>query len=238
MTTIHHGVKWARTNMVYSPTLFFFIVSGFLSAWLSFSIEYLMLKSWKMVRRDYLLGFPVGFGLLALAYVALDISYVYPLTDAWNLGRLLLGSWGFAFLAMTYFLRYHPAKRDNTGATTLGLATLSLLTIFSFASVIALPFTLLPYFLTAELGYRIVNLLLLGYVIYSLSKALKTQTELSSVVLGFTFLAIEQCSLLLNTINREFVWPVVFAELVRIVGLLILAVFLVRGFQSGTRRAA
>ena len=99
------------------------------------------------------------------------------------------------------------------------------------------PFTLLPSSLTAELAFRVVNVLLLGYVIYSLSKALKTQTELSSVVLGFTFLVIEQCSLLLNTLDRAFVWSLVFAELVRIVGLLILAIFLVRGFQSGRRRA-
>lgn len=225
-------MKWACRNMVYSPTLFFFIVSGFLSAWLSFSIAYLMLKSWTMVRLDYLLGFPVGFGLLALAYVALDVNYVFPLTNAWNWERLLLGSWGFAFLAMTYFLRYHPAKGEGAGATNLALATLAVLTVFTFASVIALHFTLLPSSLTAELAFRVVNVLLLGFVIYSLSKALKTQTELSSVVLGFTFLAIEQCSLLLNSLDRAFVWSLVFAELVRIVGLLILAVFLVRGFQT------
>jgi hypothetical protein len=223
--------------MAYSPTLIFFIGSGFLSAWLSFSIAYLMLKSWTMVRHDYLLGFPVGFGLLALAYVTLDINYVYPLTNAWNWERLLLGSWGFAFLVVTYFLRHGAAERDDTPATSLALGTLGVLTVFSLALVVILPFTLLPSFLTTELAFRVVNLVLLGYVIYSLSGALKTQTELSSVVLGFTFLAIEQCSLLLNSLDRAFVWSVVFAELVRIVGLLILAIFLVRGFQSGTRRA-
>jgi hypothetical protein len=223
--------------MVYSPTLIFFIASGFLSAWLSFSIAYLMLRSWTMVRHDYLLGFPIGFGLLAFAYVALDINYVFPLTNAWNWERLLLGSWGFAFLAVTYFLRHGPAKGDDVGAMNLALGTLSVVTIFSFALVMLLPLTILPSFLTAELAFRGVNVVLLGYVIYSLSRALKTQTELSSVVLGFTFLAIEQCSLLINTLDRAFVWSVVFAGLVRIVGLLILAIFLVRGFQGGTRRA-
>ena len=193
-----------------------------------------MLKSWTMVRRDYLLGFPVGFGLLAVAYVVLDVNYVFPLTNAWNWEGLLLGSWGFAFLALTYFLRYHPVKGEGTGGMNLALATLSGLTVFSFALIIALPFTLLPSFLEAELPFRMVNLLLLGYVIYSLSRALKAQTELSSVVLGLTFLAIEQCSLLLNSLLPAFVWPVVFADLVRIVGLLILVIFLVRGFQTRT----
>jgi len=218
--------------MVYSPTIFFFIASGFLSAWLSFSIAYLMLKSWAMVRWDYLLGFPVGFCLLALAFVALDVNYVFPLTNAWNWGGLLLGTWGFAFLALTYFLRYHPAMGEGTGAMSLAFGTLSVLTVLSFALVVALPFTLLPSFLAAELPFRVVNLLLLGFVIYSLSRALKAQTELSSVVLGLTFLAIDQCSLLLNSLAPAFVWPVIFAELVRIVGLMILVIFLVRGFQT------
>lgn len=218
--------------MVYSPTLLFFIASGFLSAWLSFSIAYLMLKSWAMVRQDYLLGFPVGFGLLAVAYVMLDINYILPLANSWNWGSLLLDTWGFIFLAVTYFLRYGPSKREDSGAVNYVLATLSVLTILSFVSVILLPDSVLPSFLTAEFGFRLLNVVLLGYVIFSLSRALRTQTELSSVVLGFTFLAIEQCSLLLNSLDRSFVWSVVFAELVRIVGLLILAVFLVRGFQG------
>ena len=218
--------------MVYSPNLLFFIASGFLSAWLSFSIAYLMFRSWTTVRRDYLLGFPAGFGLLAFSYVALDINYVFPLTNAWNWERLLLGSWGFAFLAVTYFLRHGAAGRDDTPATGFALGTLGILTLFSFALVVILPFTLLPSFLTTELAFRVVNLVLLGYVIYRLSGALKTQTELSIVVLGFTFLAIEQCSLLLTSLDPAFDWPVVFAELVRVVGLLILAIFLVRSFQT------
>ena len=217
--------------MVYSPTLIFFIVSGFLSAWLSFSIAYLMLRSWRVVRQDYLLGFPVGFGLLALAYVVLDINYVYPLADAWNLERLLLGSWGFAFLAATYFVRYGSVKRDWTAAANFSLATLGALAAISLALVLILPFTILSSYLGT--GFVLVNLFLLSYVIYSLSRALKAQTELSTVVLGFTFLAIEQCSLLLNSLVPAFLWPVVFGELVRIVGLLMLAIFLVRGFQRG-----
>jgi hypothetical protein len=218
--------------MVYSPAVVFFIASGFLSAWLSFSVAYLMLKSWAMARRDYLLGFPVGFGLLAFAFVALDINYLLPLTNAWNWERLLLGSWGFAFLAVTYFLRYGPGDREEGNTMKLAFVALGVLTGFSFILVVLLPSTMLPSFITAELPFRIVNVVLLGYVIYSLSRALKSQTELSSVVLGFAFLTIEQCSLLINTLDRAFVWPLVFAELVRIVGLLILTVFLVRGFQT------
>jgi hypothetical protein len=217
--------------MVYSATILFFVITGFLSAWLSFSIAYLMLKSWLLVRQDYLLGFPVGFGLLAFAYTALDINYVFPMTNAWNWERLLLGTFGFSFLAVTYFLRYGAKERDNSEAVRLALGVLGVLTICSFAPVFLLPESFLPSFLESESAFRIANLVLLGYVIYSLGQALKTQTELSSVVLGFTFLVIEQFNLLLHAFDRAFVWSVVFAELVRVVGLLILAIFLVRGFQ-------
>jgi hypothetical protein len=218
--------------MVYSPTILFFIITGFLSAWLSFSIAYLMLKPWAMVREDYLLGFPVGFGLLAFAYTALDINYVFPMTNSWNWARLLLGTFGFSFLAVTYFLRYGVKKRESYGATRFALVTLGALTSFSFALVLLLPPRLLPSFLESEFAFRVINLILLGYVIYSLGQALKAQSELSSVVLGFTFLVIEQFNLLIHAFDRAFVWAVLFAELVRVVGLLILAIFLVRGFQS------
>jgi hypothetical protein len=221
--------------MVYPPTVLFFIITGFLSAWLSFSIAYLMLKSWGMVRQDYLLGFPVGFGLLAFAYTALDINYVFPLSNSWNWARLFLGTYGFSFLAVTYFLRYGVKERESFGASKFALTTLGALTAFSFALVLLLPSELLPAFVESEIAFRIINLILLGYVIYSLSQALKAQTELSSVVLGFTFLVIEQFNLLIHALDRAFVWSVLFAELVRVVGLLILAVFLVRGFQRAVK---
>jgi hypothetical protein len=217
--------------MVYSPTILFFIITGLLSAWLALSIAYMMLKSWLMVRQDYVLGFPAGFGLLAFAFAAMDINYVFPLTNAWNWARLLLGTCGFSFVAVVYFLRYGSKERDDSGARRIALAILGVVTALLFVLVFLLPSTFLPFFLTAEFAFRVVNLILLGYVIYRLSQALKAQTELSSVVLGFTFLAIDQFGLLIHSVDVTFDWPVVFAELVRVVGLLVLATFLVRGFQ-------
>jgi len=84
----------------------------------------------------------------------------------------------------------------------------------------------------------VLNIALLGYIILNLNKALKTETGLSSVVLGFTFLTIDQCSLLLNTLDGSFVWSILFAQLVRIVGLFILTIFLVQGFQGTVKRVS
>lgn len=215
--------------MVYSPTLLFFIISGFLSAWLSFSVAYLMFKSWRMVREDYLLGFPTGFSLLALAYSMLDITYVLPLTNTGNWIRLLLSSWGFIFLAVTYHLRY--SSSNAIGPAAKSFVVLALLTISSIVSVSVIPPALLPSYLASELSFTIINLLALGYIIYNLNKALRIESGLSTVVLGFTFLTIDQYSLLLNTLDRSFVWSVIFALLVRIAGLLTLTIFLVKVFQ-------
>ncbi len=215
--------------MVYSLTALFVIVTGFLSAWLAFSIAYLMLKSWVMVRQNFLLGFPAGFGLLAFAYTTLDINYVFALANSWNWALLILGTCGFSFLAVTYFLRYHSAENEDFGAIVV--VALAVVAVFSFSLVILLPPNMLPPFQSWEFAFRVANIALLGYVIYSLGQALKAQTELSSVVLGFTFLAIEQFNLLFYSFDRAFLWSVVFAELVRVIGLFILVIFLVRAFQ-------
>lgn len=221
--------------MDYTPTLFFFIACGFLSGWLSFSVAYLMFKSWRMVRKNYLLGFPMGFSLLALTYAILDIGYVVELVNVWSWVQLLLGSWAFIFLAVTYFLRYDSSRVHNPSASLL-FAIIGIFTLATLAAVFVLPPELLSSYLTTELLFRIVNLAVLGYVIYSLNKGVKTETGLSNIVLGFTFLTIDQCSLLLNTLDRTFIWPIIFAQLVRIVGLLILTIFLVRAFERRTDR--
>lgn len=221
--------------MTYSPTLIFFIACGFLSMWLSFSLAYLMLKSWQTVREDYLLGFPVGFSLLALAYAMTDIAYVIALTNSWGLMQLFLSTWGFAFLAVTYFLR-SASRAGKGGAAHLAFATLGGLMVATLAAVFLMPVEFLPPHASAELAFRVVNLILLGYVIFNLNKALKVETGLSTVVLGFTFLTIDQFSLLANTLDRIFVWAIIFAQLVRVVGLLILTVFLVKSFERRMHR--
>ncbi len=97
--------------MVYAPTLLFFIASGFLSAWLSFSIAYLMLKSWAMVRQDYLLGFPVGFGLLAVAYVMLDINHIFPSGKLLELGEFASGHLGIHLPNCNIFSQVRAFKK-------------------------------------------------------------------------------------------------------------------------------
>ena len=207
----------------------FFFFAGFVSAGLSFSIAYLMLVSFRRVRSEYLLGFPIGFSLVGFSYALFGLSYLMPFPEdiaSWL--YLILSCYGFAFLAFTYLFR----KSNVTSVTRGPRFWYFLLVIFATVVVLAvfLSMSFLPSFQDADGFFRVVNLLFIGYIIYSLNQALKAQVELSSVVLGFTFLAIEQCSLLLWVLDQRFVWAFLFAQLVRIVGLAIFVTFIVKGF--------
>lgn len=141
--------------------------------------------------------------------------------------NLLLGVFGFAFLAATYFL-----KKTVSWAFVSKLPFLALLTISLIAFGVVMGYGF-PYswHQAAEPSFHVLNLIFLGYVIYSLNRALRKEMELSSVVLGFTFLAIEQYSLLLWSFDPRFTWAFVFAQFVGIAGLVVLVVFVMKGFR-------
>ena len=208
--------------------LLFFV--GFVSAGLAFSIAYLMLISFRAIRSDHLLGFPIGFSFLGISYLFLGTPFLLSLPEnltTWV--HLFLGSYGFVFLASAYFFKKRTSSGWSRNIPSLTFFVLSLGATFAvMIAVISLPTI---SYEVADGAFRVLNLGLLGYVIYNLNQALKDEVELSSVVLGFTFLAIEQYSFLLWSLARTFVWSFVFAQLVRIAGLVILVAFIMRGFQ-------
>lgn len=210
--------------------IFFF--AGFLSAGLSFSTAYLMLVSFRTIRSEYLLGFPIGFSFLGLSYAFFGISHILPmLADLASWLHLFLGSYGLAFLASSYLLKKGSVSSSSSGQlarwSLLALIVLGAFTVL----IVVLSTSIFPPYQLADALFRALNLGLLGYIIYSLNQALRTEVELSNVVLGFTFLTIEQYSLFLWTLDREFAWSFVFAQFVRVAGLAILTAFVVRGFQ-------
>lgn len=206
-----------------------FLTTGLLSAVLAFLIASLMFRSFSTIRVDYLVGFPAGFSLLGLSFIFFDLSYAVPLPNTISWAPFVLGSYGFAFLAMTYFLK----KRGGASSWSVR-QFFSILAILAVVTVLFISGSSLPpisSFQSVEIVFRVVNLVFLGYIIFSLNQALRTEAELSNVVLGFTFLSIDQYSLLLWALDPGFVWSLFFAQLVRVAGLVILAVFLVKGLR-------
>lgn len=211
--------------------LLFFL--GFVSAGLSWCIAYLMLISFRTLQKEHLLGFPFGFSFLGLSFASFGISQlmVFPENLASWLA-LLLGTYGYLSLCLSYALKNELAARstDSRMSDWVFFTLTVLVTIVVLAVLLSTP--MLPSYQLADSAFRIVNLGLLAYIIYSLDRALRARTELSSVVLGFTFLIIQQCIDLLWAGDRTFVWAFLFAQLVAFVGLLILVIVVVKGFRS------
>jgi hypothetical protein len=195
--------------------------SSVVSAGLAFSIAYLMLRSFRVTRRDYLLGFPIGFSFLAFSYLFFAVSTAAP--SVGEIARwldLFSATYGFAFIGGTYFLR----RRGTAGPLSRWLFSLAVLAILVVLLVeVVPPFGALPLYSAAAQVFLIVNLGLLGYIVFSLNQALKQSPhEVNFLVqTGFILLAFGQYSFLLWTLDQGF-WPFTLANLFRLAGLVAL----------------
>jgi len=176
-----------------------------------------------MTQRDYLLGFPIGFSFLALSYLFFAASTAAPaVNEIARWFELFSATYGFAFIGGTYFLR----RRGATGPLSHWLFSLAFLAIVVVILVeVVPPFGALPPYSVAAQIFLIVNLGLLGYIIFSLNQALKQSPhEVNFLVqTGFILLAFAQYSLLLWTLDQGF-WSFALASLFRLAGLVALLV--------------
>ena len=212
----------------------FFFVVGLLAAGLALTIAYLMFKSFKAIGREYLLGFSVGFVFLALSFGLFGASYMFAVAGAAtaSLVRLFLSSYGFGFIAATYSFKKRSTTRSSCGeAPRIVFVVLIVFAVATILLILMPSAPSLPLYEVGDEAFHVVNLGLLAYVVYNVNQALKTEVELSNVMLGFTLLVIDQYSLLLWALDSSFLWSLVFAQLVRIGGLVTLSTFMVRGFQ-------
>ncbi|MGA2790128.1 MAG: hypothetical protein ABSF00_05095 [Candidatus Bathyarchaeia archaeon] len=91
-----------------------------------------------------------------------------------------------------------------------------------------------PSYRTVDELFRITNLALLAYILFSLYQALKGERhEVGAMVLsGFVFLAGNEYSLLLWALDRG-LSSLVLAHVMQLAGLVTLAVALTKGFRKG-----
>jgi len=204
------------------------------SAALAFFIVYSMLTVFRATRKEYLLGFPVGFGFLALAYLAFGISFAVPsLEEVASWLHLTLVSYGFAFIVGTYFLKKRSFGR-SMGRVSVWLFSLLIVLAVMVVATIVLPSPMIvPPYRTVDELFRIANLILLAYILFSLYQALKDERhEVGAMVLaGFGFLAANEYSLLLWALDRG-VSSLVLGHVMQLAGLLTLAAALAKGFRG------
>jgi hypothetical protein len=193
------------------------------SAGLAFSIAFLMLRSFRVMRRDYLLGFPIGFSFLALSYLFLAMSAAFPwVSEVARWSDLFSTAYGFAFIAGTYFLR----RRGAIEPFSRWLFSLAIVAILVVVLVeVVPPLGALPAYGVAAQVFLVVNLGLLGYIIFSLNQALKQSPHEVNLLVqtGFILLAFGQYSLLVWTLDQG-VWSFALANLFRLAGLVALLI--------------
>jgi hypothetical protein len=203
--------------------------SELLSAGLALFIVYAMLRSFRVMRREYILGFPIGFSFLAVSFVTLGLSYEFSsLAEPATWVHLFIQSYGYAFLAGSYMLRKREAGRLSQWLFSLAV----ILAVFVVLVVVVPPPLSLPSYQVADEAFRTLNIILLAYILFSLNQALKFEPlAISSPVLtGFLFLGFSQYSLLLWALDGGF-WSFALAHLLRLFGLVALVFVSLRVFR-------
>ncbi len=156
-----------------------FVASEFVSTFLASIIVYLFAKAYRTIQATYLLGLPIGFSFLASSYLFHGISMLHEtsnpaISESFLWLRIAAQSFGFIFIAFTY---YFSSKDERT--------TKNLLIVISFASTVSVSLIMVGAALSAPfLGTSsvhvvdeilgAVNLAFIGYIIYHLSKRLKS----------------------------------------------------------------
>ena len=185
------------------------IASEFISTALALILVYFFFKAYRFTRSIHLLGLPVGFSFLAFSYIFLGMSLLYEnnvaVSESFLWLRLITQSFGFAFVAFTY---YFSSKTERATKFFLGIISfasgISIL-LFLGALIIAPPFLELPCVNVVDECFRVANLVFLGYVICHLVKHLKpSHVAVSSLMwapLAFSLLWLAQYSLLICGID-------------------------------------
>ncbi len=207
--------------------------SELVAAGLAIFIVYSMLRLVRVIRREYLLGFPVGFSFLAIGYIVFGLSYAYPaLEELASWVYLSIMTYGFAFIAGTYFLKKKSLWKRVGRMAAWFFSTLVVLAVAAVTVIVVPRGFLLPPYRAVDEIFRTTNLVSLGYIIFSLYQDFKPRrVGLGGIVLsGFVLLAGNQYSLLLWGLDGGF-WSFALAHAMGLVGLIMLAAALSTGFR-------
>jgi len=217
--------------LVFDP--WFSFISELVAAGLCIFIVYSMLRLVRVVRREYLLGFPIGFTFLAIGFIIFGFSYAYPaLEELASWLHLSIMAYGFAFIAGTYFLKKKSLWRRVGRMSAWLFSTLVILVVAAVTLIVVPPRFLLPPYQSVDEIFRTTNIVLLVYIILSLYQDFKPRrVGLGGMVLsGFVLLAGNQYSLLIWGLDGGF-WSFALAHAMGLAGLIMLAAALTTGFR-------
>jgi len=171
---------WRRENFIITQVL---IASEFFSAVLALILVYFFVRAYRLLRSSYLLGLPVGFSFLVASYVFLGFFLTFEESGAWAdfflWLRLLTQTFGFAFIAFSYYFSSKAERPIKYFLAVISLASVVLVFFVLGALVLSPPFFRLPDANIIDEFFRVANLVFLGYTVYRVVK----QVALSSKVM-------------------------------------------------------
>jgi hypothetical protein len=199
------------------------------SAMLALAVAGSTLKLFHVVRRNYLLGLPVGFSFLALGYLSSSASYALPaLTDPLTWFALLCQTYGFAFVAVTYLLK----KNSRLGRVAQWLISIMIILAVIAATIIVVQTERIPSYQTFDEAFSITNIFLLSYILIELYPKVRADRHGigTAILASYAVLAVSQYSYLLWRLDGGF-WSFSMAHVLEFIGLAILVANLVEDLR-------
>jgi hypothetical protein len=188
-----------------------FVASEFISAFLALILVYLFAKAYRIIHTIYLLGLPLGFSFLMSSYLFLGISMFHEtsnvtISESFMWLRIVTQSFGFVFIAFTYY--FSSKGERNAKNLFLVISFVSILSVFliTFGAAISASFLGTSTVDVVDEILGVANLVFVGYIIYYLSKGLKSllKEEIAGVLWtpsAFILLWLAQYSLLIGIID-------------------------------------
>jgi hypothetical protein len=200
------------------------VASELVSATLALIVVVSLIRLFRVTRRGYLFGLPIGFSFLTVGYVIFTFSYmltelVHPLT----LLALVCQCYGFVFVAVTYFLKKRWGRIGKWFfSAIIVLAVAVTTTIIMNASFVP------PYHAYAG-AFRVTNVILLGYILSDLFRGVRSERRGIGpfVLASYALLGLSQYSYLIWSRDNGFL-SFLLGHLMEIIGLAILAIVLLQ----------
>jgi hypothetical protein len=202
-----------------------------ISAVACFILLKFMIKPYRLTGESRYLGLPLGFTFLGLSYAlsAVSFSISTPFNAELHWLQLLIRTFAFVFLAITYHFSNKPAKKNRViWNITFSLLSVALITFLLI--LIIIPQSMIQAYYEVQVYIRIFNVLCLTYItIHTLRNHVK-QPDPTTIWIpqGFILLGVSQYSLLFYYIDNSLA---AFAASL-VLRLMALAIFLFVAYQS------
>jgi hypothetical protein len=202
------------------------VASELVSALLALILVYFFFKAYRFKRALYLLGLLVGFLFLTSSYVFLGMFILNEnnemVSESFLWLRLITQSYGIAFIAFSYYFSQKTEKTMKYFFSIIWIASAISILLFLGTLLVAPPFLELPSTNVLDECFRVVNLVLLGYVIYYLVKRSESSREASYGLvwtsLAFSLLWLAQYSVMIWGIDGSLT-AFIFAHVARLASL-------------------